>query len=315
MKDRAAYPSSGGFRRAAGVACAVMLAIFSLTACEDEVVAVTGTDNPFSMYGVISPQLDSQWVRVFPIEDRLVPAKPEPLDAQVVSTNLTTGEEHIWRDSIIVDFANQYAHVYWAPFAAMYDHSYRIEVRRADGANSSVMVTVPGRAELALGTPQVQAGSVVQPVLVDQAVPKLIEIYVDYRIAYRPTDRDQIVTDVVTVQYVLEHVREGDGWLIPVDLEDDYDAVAGIVFDELEVGIDQTIGIILLSATTRLIVANEEWDPPAGVFDPEMIVEPGVLDNIENGFGFVGAGYRLQLEWLPPRNIIVASGFRAPEES
>lgn len=300
--------------RAAAYVAAALLLVVGLAACEEDVVAVTGTDNPFTLFGVLSPQLDSQWVRVFPIEDRLVSAEPEPLDARVVSTDLTTGEEYVWEDSIIVDFADQFAHVYWAPFEAVYEHAYRIEVHRSDGASSSVEVVVPTRADIEIREPSIRAGGVMQPVFINKPVPNLINVLVDYAIAFKPNDRGDIISDHIVIPYVLKHRRSDGGWVIPIELRDDFEEVAGRLFREVEVGIDQRVGIILLNMTIRLIVANEDWSPPGGVFDPELIVQPGVLSNVRNGFGFVGAGYRLQHQWIPPENAIVESGFRPQEE-
>ena len=55
--------------------------------------------------------------------------------------------------------------------------------------------------------------------------------------------------------------------------------------------------------------ANAEWDPPGGVFDADVLVQPGTLSNVENGFGFVGAGYRLSSTWIPLDTIIVGDSY------
>ena len=72
-----------------------------------------------------------------------------------------------------------------------------------------------------------------------------------------------------------------------------------------DVPLDQTFGIQFRDVTIRLIVANEAWNPPDGEFDPDVLVQPGLLSNVENGFGFVGAGYRLTGFWAPEDTIMV----------
>ena len=298
------------------IAAAVVLGILLvvLVACEEDVTAVVGTDLPFSLYGVISPQLDSQWVRVYPIEARLIPAEPEPLDATVTSTDLTTGEEFAWRDSVMIDFADQFAHVYWAPFQAEYDHAYRIEVRRSDGAETSVVAAVPESSELVLESPQISPGNVFLPVLVAGDIPRVLGVHVEYSVAYLPFEVGDIITNRFTIPYYTEpHQAEG-GWRIRINLSDDFEDVRSTIASQGE-SLDGRVGIILLNASIRLIVGNEEWDPPDGRFDADLLVQPGVLTNVEHGFGFVGAGYRLEREWIPSREAIVSSGFRAPEET
>ena len=311
---------AGVFRRrtpvmhAAGmlaVGCGVML---GLSACEEDVVAVVGTDLPYTVYGVLSPQLDSQWVRVFPVETRLAPAKPEPLDAYVTSVDRTTGGEYVWKDSIIVDFADQFAHVFHAPFQARYGHAYRIAVRRSDGAESSVEVTVPGETEIILQEPVIRFGQSVQPVLIQGDAPAILQVEVDYAIAFRANDTADIESARIVIPYVLRGERVDGGWHIPIDLREDFQGITASLAEQVDVGIDRQVGIILLNMTLRLIVGNEEWDPPLGVFDPDILVQPGLMRNVVNGFGFVGAGYRTHRQWTPPADLAQSAGFRPPGE-
>ncbi len=65
----------------------------------------------------------------------------------------------------------------------------------------------------------------------------------------------------------------------------------------------------LLFVVISAVVTNEEWVPPGGVFDAEAFVEPGTFSNVENGFGFVGAGYETKMQWVPSDSVLRASGF------
>ncbi len=300
--------------RAAFVPC-VFAALLGLTACEEDVVAVVGTNMPYSMYGVLSPQLDSQWVRIFPVQQRLAPATPEPLDVRVVSTDRATGEQHVWRDSVIVDFANQYAHVYFAPFRARFGHTYDIAAIRSDGAESTVETTVPSEAEIIVEEPVIRFSSVEQPVRVRGDVPSLVQVEVQYTIAYKIANEADIKSDNIVIPYFLRHEATGEGWVVPVDLRGDFLEVVSYLADLVDIGIDLQVGVILLNVTLRFIAASEAWDPPGGIFDPDILVQPDVMRNVRNGFGFVGAGYRLEEQWLPPREAIEEAGFRSPEEN
>ncbi len=318
---RFAQNISHGFRarrrfpaRATLVPC-VFAALLGLSACEEDVVAVVGTDVPYSIYGVLSPQLDSQWVRIFPVEERLVPATPEPLDVRVVSTDRATGERYDWRDSVIVDFADQYAHVYYAPFQARFGHTYEIAAMRSDGAQSTVEVTVPPEAEIIPQDPVINFASVSQPLLVRGAVPGLVQVEATYTIAYKLANEPDIQSGNIVIPYILRHEETSEGWVVPMALREDFLEVTATLAQQVDVGLDLRVGIILLSVTLRLIAADAAWDPPGGLFDRDILVQPNVMRNVRNGFGFVGAGYRMEIQWLPPREAIEAAGFRSPEEN
>ena len=34
---------------------------------------------------------------------------------------------------------------------------------------------------------------------------------------------------------------------------------------------------------------DENWDPPDGIFNPEILAQPGVLSNAQNGYGLSGS--------------------------
>lgn len=306
------------FTRAARAAVHLVLATWMLLwlgACEEDVTAVIGTELPYSLYGVISPQLDSQWVRVFPIEERLSPAEPEPIDATVTSTDLTTGEQFVWRDSVIIDFADQFAHVFWAPFQARHGHTYQIESRRSDGAVTSVEVAVPPESQVDLEPPEFLFDGVILPVLIPGDIPRVLRAEVQYAVAFRPVTAVDNVTARVTIPYDDEPHEVAEGWRIPINLGEDHGTVLGELNDLTDDAINSAVGVILLNITVRLIVGNEEWSPPNNRFDPELIVQPGVLSNVRGGFGFVGAGYRLVRQWTPPAEVIERTRFRALEES
>ena len=70
------------FFRLAGVLAGLLLAA-GTAGCAEDVNPVAGTDHVFSFYSVLTPQADTQWVRVFPVEMRLEPARAPSLDAVV----------------------------------------------------------------------------------------------------------------------------------------------------------------------------------------------------------------------------------------
>ena len=61
--------------------------------------------------------------------------------------------------------------------------------------------------------------------------------------------------------------------------------------------------------TLTVHIGNEEWVSPVGLFDPDVLVEPGTLSNISNGFGFFGAGYTESVTWDPSNLLLIQAGF------
>jgi len=279
---------------------------FVSVACEHDVVAVLGTEKPFTLYGILSPQLDTQWVRVYPIEGRLDPAKPEYLEAHVTSTDLQSGDQRVWKDSLIIEANGMYAHVYWSPFPAAYDHTYRVKARDTDGAVTAADAIVPPLTELVIEEPTGKH-PILLPVLVKGEAPRLLKIEVVYGFDFKYTLPAEKI-DTLAISYDGKQQKVEEGWRININLSADFEKVQRFI--EQNGKYDLSYGILLTGITIRLIVACEAWDPPEGVFDSEVIVQPGTMSNVDNGFGFVGAGYRLKKTWLPPEDVVRAAGFR-----
>lgn len=287
---------------------AVLLSVpLVLAACEEDVTAVLGTDRVYSMYGVFSPSLDTQAVLVFPIDPTLQQRPAGALDAQVTSTDLVSGETRTWRDSLVANVNGGREHVFWSGFRAAYGHTYRLRVERSDGAAAEVEVQVPVRAAIALDEPTVSVGRVSQFVRVTAAVPRLLNVQVAYRVRTRPDGGAEAIT-VYRVDYTDQARPGGDGWIVPVNLSRDYEDLEQLAsgWADWQPG----FGLTLLDMEITLIAADAAWNPPGGVFDPDVLVQPGLFSNVAGGFGFVGAGYELRRLWMPPAAFVEAAGFR-----
>lgn len=56
-----------------------------------------------------------------------------------------------------------------------------------------------------------------------------------------------------------------------------------------------TYGIVIERIMLRTVATDPDWRPPGGAFDPEVLIDPNAMTNVENGFGFVGSGYELAM--------------------
>ncbi|NND70152.1 MAG: hypothetical protein HKN43_01095, partial [Rhodothermales bacterium] len=81
---------------------------------------------------------------MIPVRDQLDLLDPSaPIDATVMSTNVNSGEERQWNDSLVFFDDGSWAHVFWSEFRAIPLDTYRIDVRRADGATSTASTKLP----------------------------------------------------------------------------------------------------------------------------------------------------------------------------
>ena len=281
----------------------VCLLTIGLSACEEDVTVVTGTDLPFSLFGVLTPEADTQFVRVFAIEGQLSPIENAPLDARFTSQVLETGEERVWRDSLIQEANGQFSHVYWSPFTAVHARTYRLDVERSDGARTSVEAKVPPMSEMVLPAQAFDVPGVF-PVVINGEVPNLLRIEVTY--GYKYLFSGEVVRDAITFVYDGAEEKVVGGWFLSVNAAQDRIRIQSLLKEALD--LDTAPNVKLVRLTIRMIAANLEWEPPEGNFDLDVLVQPGTLSNVENGFGFVGAGYRLEGEWVPFDTLLVDTG-------
>ncbi|GMQ82609.1 MAG: hypothetical protein BMS9Abin05_2063 [Rhodothermia bacterium] len=267
------------------------LAIGSM-ACEEAIVPPNRTDAVFTIYGLFNPKSDTQAVRVYTVENLLDITKPEPIDAVVTSVDLTTGETRVWADSLKKFIRGPYAHIFYSPFKAEFEHRYRLEVDRSDGAHVEVTTTVPPLSKPVVKEPDPDIFELIALVLWQNA-PNLIDIKVVYYSNAGTLEWD----------YGDGSERAPGGQLVRIRFRSD---TRDIFFEAIRAGISP---VRLNRVEISAVVTDVEWVPPDGRFDPEVLVEPGTFSNVEGGFGFVGAGYQTKIIWLPSNEVLDAAGF------
>lgn len=314
--------------------------LLSLTACETSVAPRADTDRHFTLYGVVNPDADSQSVIVFPIENELRVLPPEPIDALVTSTDLETGEKLVWSDSMLFR-EDGVVHVYWAPFRAIHDRSYRLNVQSASGERTAqVTVKVPPQAEIVPGSVE-QDIWITQNVAVTAPVERLNFLQVRYLVKAKvppaslaypvllpdkqedfsspppPTDpqappppTDSLIVQhfIVPVEYSEESMVDAAGWTIPINFSFDFRDIRQRVARVAQP--DAAYGIRLEGIEITFVAANAEWAAPGNQYEAEILIQPGAMTNVQGGFGFVGAGYRLTHTYQLPDDVLTRIGFR-----
>lgn len=106
----------------------------------------------FSMYGTLDVHADTQWVRVMPIGETLIPESPEPTDVKVFLIRESTGESVVMNDSLFRFGGTTYVWNYWTTVPIQPDEEYTIIAEAPDGRQSIAEITMPS----ALSIPNVE---------------------------------------------------------------------------------------------------------------------------------------------------------------
>lgn len=277
----------------------LLLAAALAAGCEEGVDPFLESDRYFTLYGTLDMNADSQFVRVIPIAAALEGGGA--LDATAAVTDLTTGEVVALRDSVLTFADGSTGHVFYAPLRVQPAHTYRLEVVRGDGAVTSAETTLPALPEVEV-LPTVRSGSAyAQPVRWDgfDQLPFAVETV--YRFLRAP---EAPFTDVA-VDYPTANRAPGEPyWQALVRLNDDR--------QELIEELGTLSGFTFLGIGMRLTLLDDQFVPPGGVFDPEVLVQPGTFSNVQNGFGFLGSVGRFSTEWVLPADVADALGLAPP---
>ena len=97
----------------------------------------------FSMNGVLDVHADTQWIRVMPIGESLIPEDPNPNGTVVHLTHLSTGELFAMDDSLFRFGNDTYVWNYRTLTAIVADDAYEITAESPAGDRSRVVVNTP----------------------------------------------------------------------------------------------------------------------------------------------------------------------------
>ena len=273
--------------------CLPFIVLAGLIGCADSVDPFVDSGRAYTVYGMLDAHADTQAMRIFEIAGTLEMIRSEPLNATVTSIEIGSGMQHQWRDSV-VQFANgHFGHVYWAAFRGDYNKTYAVEVKRPDGVRTTARVTMPPAAEPIRLSPTLGDGYAVLPVLWRNA-PRLHDIRISYETSLGTFKFD----------YPLDQQVRPEGVVVDIYLSRD----AREIFRTLNRERIPITDLRLTEVILAVLVSSSDWVPPGGVYDPDVLIEPGVFSNVENGFGFVGAGYDTLLAFDPPDSVKVAAG-------
>ncbi len=210
------------------------------------------------------------------------------IDAVVTSIDVRTGQRITWQHTLEKLDNDTFAHIFRTRFFVRSGGTYRLEVRRSDGTTATAETKVPstGGIEATIGTPHVDpaSGVITQEIHLTR-VPSPWNIDVVYRVG----------SDFAATPFPLSYGRVGTptndgGWRFTVNITEDLGRLSRILGTPVSAIQLPTMGL-------KIRLLDGRWTPPEGLFDPEVLAQPGTLSNVENGYGFWGSIGLYQHDW------------------
>ncbi len=285
------------------VLAVIAVVVLSTSGCDDTTIDPFDNDERyFTVYGYLDELKTRHELRVVPVsrfaENILAESESQgTIDAKVFTTDMSTGRRIEWQHTFSPLNDGTYGHVFHAEFLASAGREYKLEVIRSDGKMASAVTKVPKINEAY----HFERGSEVYKndstlVYLDVSIPDISSPWEVQAIYFWGTG---LVDQRLLIPYGRPgHRLEGGGWTMRMNISEDQAEV------EKDVEWSRTVGILapgdpwgLNSIGFQIRVLDDNWDPPGGVFDPEVLAQPGAMSNIVNGYGFFGSIGLYTEEW------------------
>ena len=268
-------------------------AILLTSGCDDSVNPILESNRRITMFATLDMNADTQFVRVIPIRGTII-EEFDPTRYWLRSTDLDNGSIVEWEDSLITFDNGATGLVFYTDLRVAPGHSYRVEAAEMDSdVITSAVTNIPPVPHATIGPETVTRTVTPQGFLLigDQTVqwsnlerePFSVQRW--YRFLRTP------VSPFIDLRFPFPPVGEYDNGTITFELDLDEDLF--VLRDSVDLPRTAFVGMGM-----TVTVLNEEFVPPGGVFDPEVLVQPGTFSNVENGFGFIGAVGRFSIEWV-----------------
>lgn len=268
-----------------GGAAIIAAFLLVITGCDPQVDLFKENDLHYSLFGVLNPSADTQFVRVEPLRDSLAVGAPETMDAEVTLTHLDTDRTISLQDSL---FRSPDRHNFYTTADIQPTTPYRLVVEGPRGAESRVQTTVPQPLSPRViapipscfpncprtGAPSCNRG--------EEPTARFTSISVD--------ETGRLVS--VRARYVMEEPSGvwSYGHLADTSHTTDGTIRTSINYAEDWCKISSPEGDgARVPARIEVVVAAGSPDWPAFLnLDLETELLPGVASNVEGGVGFVG---------------------------
>ena len=288
---------TAGFRPTReGVAAIAVAVAVSLAGCQDTSFdPFQNDDRYYSVYGFIDLLEETHALRVIPIsrQQPLIESPTSPqahIDAKVFTTEDFSGETIEWRHSLERLTDGTYGHIFRADFFVASRATYTLRIERSDGAVTTAVTTIPEILEppiLERGPLRFSADSVmITQEIHAPRLPSPWSIQARYGFTGGFVDGQRVL-----VPYGRSGEQSaGGGWRLMLDVSKDRPLVQRAIEAEIndgQIGINDPV--VLTSMGVQYRILDENWNPPGGIFDAELLSQPGAISNVEGGYGFFGS--------------------------
>jgi len=294
--------------RRAFVPLALLFGLILWSGCEEDVNPFVEEDRYFTVFGYLDTAVDQQFLRVIELRTEFATAGDQSIDAIVTTTERETGFVTVWRDSLVSFEDGTIGHIFVGDLRPVPGLHYVLDVTKSDGKRASATTLVPAQPNVILSEPQAAFVGVTQKVVwpTVRFIPFKVEVW------YRTIDTAApgLPFREAVVLYGDRHNRVGQqtagGWEILIRYAEDKKEVTK------QLGFGEGDQPILLSMGMRVTMSDEQWRPPDGVFNPDVLVQPGTFSNVDGGFGFFGSVNQYSLEWTLSPSVTTIAGYTNP---
>lgn len=276
----------------------LLATLLTSVGCETQFEPFVESDVAFTILGFLDTDADTQYVRVVPLRQVVERERDAQIDATVTSVQLDTGRREVWMDSVVVFQDGSQGYVFYSAFSAVPGATYELTVTRSDGASTTAVTAVPLRP----GDPDSVHGAQNES---DRFAPifwpgveRVIDADVEYTVNRVSCDGGRLpppeTAKIARVRYENDDRghRSAEGWRIDLDLIADREAVNAVL------GVPTIDAcVVLYSLRVRLATPSDGWDPPGGVWDEDVLIQPGTFSNVDGGLGWFGSVARTTVDW------------------
>jgi|GEM_PF-484588 hypothetical protein len=260
------------------------------TGCENVFEPLQENDRyAFSMYGTLDLQADTQWVRVMPIWESLIPRDPEPNGTKVTLIHQRSGEDTPMQPELFRFSNDVYVWNYWTNKQMEPQEKYIVRAMAPDGRQSYATVTTPSFLPIPVITysEEFEQGTVrgiSEDRLVTMEIRYIVQAYVELGCAPE-------------TEIVISHIDD-----VSMNLNGEYH----FHVNNNRVRIARELGVSASNFQVNkrelvVISASVDWPDIADLSD-EVIVLPDVVSNVNNGTGVIAGIASRKVEITPKRD-------------
>jgi hypothetical protein len=272
----------------------VLVVFFTLlyvcgTGCESGFEPLQENDRyVFSMYGSLDLHADTQWVRVMPIGESLIPRDPEPNSTKVTLIHRSSGEETPMQRELFRFSNNVYVWNYWTNKQLQPQEEYIVRAVAPDGMQSYATVTIPSvlpvpDIDYSEGGEQGRITGTSEDTLVTVETRYLVQAFGDIGCAPEKKIVFSHLDDVV--------MNLNGEYRFQVDNNARIARELGVRASNYRVN---KIELVVISA-------GKEWPDIANLSEEEIVL-PDVVSNVNNGTGVIAGIASRKIEFTPRRD-------------